>query len=263
MYTNIDTKHALDKLKKHCNLPEFVHEALKILMTSNVFQFSDSFWIQRNGTAMGVSPACMWATLYFSPHERRLIAHFTRYIILGKRYIDDVIGIWNFTNAESYQKFAAFKAAFDKWGKLRWDFSTPSKQVNFLDMTIAIVDGRIRTTLFEKSMHLYLYLPPHSAHPPGVLTGIIAGTILRIFCLTSDKQDTRDDIQRFYDRLRTRGYKPQQLLPIFHQFIKKLEIQDQLHQQLAHVMILSSSTSPTTHPYPDRRKSNAYSADAS
>ena len=64
-------------------------------------------------------------------------------------------------------------------------------------------------------MNLYLYISPHSAHPPGVLNGIIFGHIYRIFHLCSDKLDQKAHIQRFYTRLQHRGYKPSTLKPIF------------------------------------------------
>jgi hypothetical protein len=33
-------------------------------------------------------------------------------------------------------------------------------------------------SLFSKELNLYLYLPPHSAHPPGVLKGMVYGVFL-------------------------------------------------------------------------------------
>ena len=42
-----------------------------------------------------------------------------------------------------------------------------------MDLTIAIKQNRITTTLFEKQLNIYLYIPSHSDHPPGVINEII------------------------------------------------------------------------------------------
>jgi hypothetical protein len=83
-------------------------------------------------------------------------------------------------------------------------------------MTITITDGHISTRLFEKALNLYLYLPPTSAHPPGVLNGLIVGMIMRIFRLTTDKTQVTSDIQEFFNRLVARGYTAHQIAPLFH-----------------------------------------------
>ena len=44
--------------------------------------------------------------------------------------------------------------------------------LNFMDLVIYKEGNKLLTNLFEKPMALFLYLPPHSAHPPGVLIGM-------------------------------------------------------------------------------------------
>ena len=76
-----------------------------------------------------------------------------------------------------------------------------------MDMTISINNSnKIETTLFEKRLNLHMYIPPHSAHPPGVLPGIEYGTLFRIFTLCSTEEDK---LQRtkFFQQLIARGYK--------------------------------------------------------
>ena len=43
--------------------------------------------------------------------------------------------------------------------------------------------NRITTNLFEKQLNIYLYIPPHLAHPPRFINGIIYGQIHRITAL--------------------------------------------------------------------------------
>ena len=73
---------------------------------------------------------------------------------------------------------------------LTWEFSERAKSIDFMDMTISINNlKKIETTLFEKRLNLHLYIPPHCAHPPGLLPGIVYGTLFQIFTLCSDKED--------------------------------------------------------------------------
>eukprot|EP00804_Cyclotella_cryptica_P028046 CCRYP_003881-RA/>CCRYP_003881-RA protein AED:0.30 eAED:0.70 QI:0/-1/0/1/-1/0/1/0/152 len=51
------------------------------------------------------------------------------------------------------------------------------------------------TTLYEKPQKLYLYIPPHSSHPKGVLIGLIFGQVLCIQCLCLLQQDADKHIQ--------------------------------------------------------------------
>jgi hypothetical protein len=79
MYTNIDITHGIEIFHKWLNefepeIPfdfpkEFFLETLQLVMENNVFQFDDTYWHQKTGTAMGTSAACMYATLYYAYHE--------------------------------------------------------------------------------------------------------------------------------------------------------------------------------------------------
>ena len=64
-------------------------------------------------------------------------------------------------------------------------------------------------------MALYLYIPPHSAHPPGVLVGLIMGNTLRIHQLCTKEAGIEDKLEIFFERLLNRGHQQSTLLPIF------------------------------------------------
>ena len=69
-------------------------DTLRLLMTNNVFQFGDTYWLQKVGTAMGVPPAPPWATIFFGIHEETVLAQFRDRLQLYCCFIDDVLGIW-------------------------------------------------------------------------------------------------------------------------------------------------------------------------
>jgi hypothetical protein len=234
MYTNIDTEHALSTIAKFlrsssplcADIPvEPTIRALEIIMRNNLFRFGDTYWLQETGTAMGTPPACMYATLYFAICELEFCPRFQASLPFYKRYIDDCLGLWIMDEDDALDalRWKNFKDGF-QYGKLTWEFSERAMTVNFLDLTLTIKTdtNKIVSRLYEKPLNLYLYLPPHSAHPPGVLQGLITGNVTRIARLTSSTQDMEVSIRAFYTRLLARGYTRRRLTPIFLKAIKKV-----------------------------------------
>ena len=64
-------------------------------------------------------------------------------------------------------------------------------------------------------MNLYLYTPPHSDHPPGVLSGLVYGNILCIHSLCRDTDDINRHMKEFYERLLVCVYQRDLLIPAF------------------------------------------------
>jgi len=183
MYTHIPIAKALDEIHA---IPDHVIEALDLIMNNNIFQFSDTFWKQLSGTAMGTPPACMWATLFFDCHEQSLCTTYNHWLLDWAHYINDSISIWDWDGSpKCIQAFTDFKNDLQKF-HLTWEVSNPQTTVNYLDITLTIKNGQISSDLFEKKLHLYLYLLCALAHPPGVLKGLITGSILCIIRLTSN-----------------------------------------------------------------------------
>ena len=189
MYTNIDTEPALSIFTKW--LTEFPTEltnmkptlflpVLKLVMQRNVFQFDNTYWHQMDGTAMGTSTACLYAALYYAYHEKRqLIPKYGHRLLYFKRFINDGLGIWL---GEADAEWDSFINEVDNFGKLRWTNTGLMTEVDFLDLTIQIDDHRnVRTKTFCKPMNLFLYIPPRSAHPPGVLRSTILGNLSRFY----------------------------------------------------------------------------------
>jgi hypothetical protein len=54
-----------------------------------------------------------------------------------------------------------------------------------MDLKLTIHSSKIHSTLYKKKQNLYLYIPPHLAHPKGMLNGLIFGITLRIHRLCS------------------------------------------------------------------------------
>jgi hypothetical protein len=216
MYTNISTDHGiatvnswLDDIKDQ--LPEnFPLEPLKIaletVMRNNVFEFGDTRYLQLMGTAMGTSSACMYATIYYAMHEiKTLLPNFQPNLLFLRRYIDDIFGIW--VPIDSSITWASFKHSLNNFGILRWDISELTNSLDYLDIEITITDGRIITKTFQKEMNLYQYLPPHSAHPPSMLRGMIYSLMKSYYHQNTLHADYKATVIRLYQHLLARGWR--------------------------------------------------------
>lgn len=189
-------------------------------MTHNVFTFGNRYFIQTNGTAMGTSCACMYATIYYSYHEECCLMN-RPYIHFYRRLIDDAFVILKTATA-----FSDLTRDMNDFGpenkRLEWEAEPPSRSVAFLDLTITITDnGNIHTQTYQKPMNLYLYRPPTSCQPNTLLYSLIYGTIHRYFWQNTDRTDFKKYCSLFFDRLLARLHRPCDLHPLFEAALKK------------------------------------------
>jgi hypothetical protein len=227
MYSNIDSNACLlvlteylrrDETRRKFNYnPDALIEAISIVLRSNVMKFGDIFVRQTSGVAMGINPAPPLATLFFALREDVVFNKWKHCIFFNKRFIDDGLAFWLHQNNidEDERCWKEFQKDINNYYGLEWTFTKCGTSVEFMDMVIKIENNRIVTDLYEKSMNLYLYIPPASAHPPGLLPGLVIGQVIRIFSLCTYMKDVKRHIKNFHTRLMKRGYSQSVLLPLF------------------------------------------------
>ena len=166
---------------------------------------------------MGAPPAPPWATIFFGIHKEAVLAQFGDMLQFYRLFINDVLGIWLFDTdpSKDNRKWTAFTLLMQDCNGLEYIFEEYPKTVNFMDMRISICKDRIVTSLYEKPMRLYLDILPHSAHLPGVLTGIVSGNIIRIHSIFSNEDEINYLIKEFYARLLIHGYQRDFFIPVF------------------------------------------------
>ena len=64
-------------------------------------------------------------------------------------------------------------------------------------------------------MNLYLYIPPKSAHPPGMIKGVIFSLLKNFKHQNTEKTDYIKMVTLLFRRLIARGWNSHYLLPIF------------------------------------------------
>jgi len=217
MYTNINTTTGIQSIKKFIQnnqdvIPEefpsdLLLQILQIVMENNIFTFGNTTWLQLSGTAMGTPVACAYATRSYGQHENSyILPNFGAQLLYYRRFIDDVFGIWIPPETNPEGKWKEFTEALNNWGGLEWVTEKPTKATVFLDLNIKILQSKIHTSTFQKSLSLYLYIPPKSAHPPSCLKGLISGE-LRRYWFQNSPEDFKKILIKFMEQLVNRGHR--------------------------------------------------------
>ena len=226
--------HLKDKLPEDFCDHDLLINLLTMVMTQNIFQFDDVFYIQINGTAAGTNSAPPYAELFLGHHEETiLIPKYKTEFKLLERFIDDGICLWNnpaarldhdWTKDEKFQEFIE-DLPFDN---IKFTHTLPSKEAVFMDLRINLVDGNAIFSCYEKPQSLHLYIPPTSAHAPANFRGLIHTMIIRYWRLNTLAADFRKNINQFFERMVAAGHNPEYLKKAFIATGEKIMIKERL-----------------------------------
>jgi hypothetical protein len=228
LYTNTKTAKALKNISTMIYknpLRKLIIQGLHIVMNHNYFELGDTFWKQTNGTAMGTPVAPTYASLFLAYHEQNtLLPTFQDNIRFYRRYIDDGFMIWRNTTGQPYA-WNRFKAMLKCTTELEWTITeyTQDQSVPFLDLELHLEYGRFYTTTFEKKLNLYLYTAANSAHPSGVLKGLIFSLVKKYRLQNTKDKDFFLIVNRLLHRLHDRGYDGNLLKPLFKQALQSID----------------------------------------
>jgi hypothetical protein len=91
-------------------------------------------------------------------------------------------------------------------------------------------------------MNLYLYIPPHSAHPPGTIKGMVYGLLRRYYEQNSLREDFLTIMSLLFRRLVERGWDPKFLQDLFLSSYERIQSKAPSRAELA----ASLGTAPQT-----------------
>lgn len=229
LYTNIpitDGMLALRKFLVKFQIPNqtLIITLMEFILMNNFFEFNEQFFQQLEGTAMGTPAAPTYANIYlYITFDLPVIEHWGTTIILYKRYLDDLLIIISSTTNED-----TFSDEINKTNEYIKLTSTANKyRCEFLDLVI-YKDTRFRekmildTTVHQKQMNKYLYIPYISYHGIHVKKSLITTEMYRYIRNCSDELTFLRIRQQFYQRLRERGYPRNFLTREFQKYSYKL-----------------------------------------
>ena len=142
-----------------------------------------------------------------------LEANFPELFFYG-RYRDDCLVLWN-GSLERLKEFHDFLNTLDPY--LKFTVEIGGKRIEYLDLLIAIHEGRLSTTVYSKPTDSHLYLQADSCHPEASIRGIHKGVALRLrrICSTIEEFDTKSKEYSAY--LVARGHNPYLVESVFPQ----------------------------------------------
>jgi hypothetical protein len=258
LYPSIDLADAYIKIRLYLlnttlNIKDIdlIMDLLVWIMENNYCKFSDTYYRQLRGAAMGQPCAVVFAVIYLFQLEKELLDSIPKHNhpLLFKRFIDDIIAIFKCTTDANN-----FITAYNKLHAsitLTFDIDTT---VTIMDITISIKDSPsppsslqsptkqlyLHTILFQKPTNKYLYLTPHSFHHPSIFFNFINSELKRYRLYCSDDNDYETVKQAFRERLLARGYTTNYLHYIF--------VIPYIRAELLAALELTYKINPTTPP---------------
>lgn len=221
LYTSIPIEEALKYISIMITdhpLAKWIIDGLRLVMKLNFFEFDGKFYKQLRGTAMGTPVAPSFASLYLGYYEEHvLLPTFKQNLVYYKRYIDDMIVFWNPLDSPSWY-INRFHSMLKRMKGITWNAEEPANSINFLDLNITKGLNKYIIRTHQKVLNLYLYTAGPSAHPPGILKGIIFSLFKKFYRQNTLIKDFHYFCNLLLQRLHDRGYKRSTLLRITQEF---------------------------------------------
>ena len=186
----------------------FLCSLLHLVLTTNVVNFKGRLFHQIKGGAMGTPVFVVVAIIFMHILERRIVNSFlaSGKLLFWARFIDDLFGVFI-----SYSVAEEFVALYNSMHPDIKTSGTIGESCVWLDFEFNIhgripADGRLCSSVFQKKLCSFLYLPYASFHTKSARTAFIAGEVKRYVRISVNMDDYLTVRSLFVARLRARGF---------------------------------------------------------
>jgi hypothetical protein len=211
LYPSMDINTGLELIKQFIedvnwgnrHKKDFLLKAMEFVLTKGYIAFQNDIYQQTNGAAMGSPMIPPYANIFMYQLEKQTVHKHkdSGTLLLYKRFIDDVLIITKDSNiAELQGELNSLNPSI----KLTW--TPPAKHCNFLDIIVTFKNNKLCTSVYQKQLNTYAYLPFHSYHTTSQKKGFIKGEAIRYARICTSEADFKLMIRLFTLRLQRRGY---------------------------------------------------------
>lgn len=215
LYTNIPHNEGIESITYFIDLfrkdlptyapPTIIFKIItEFILKNSIFQFLDSFFIQKEGTSMGTRMAPPYANLFMARLEETILKSHCHHLLFWKRFIDDIFFIFQGTR-EELSSFMNFMNTIHKSIKFTFDISR--NNISFLDLLIyRTTNNHLHTTIYRKPTDSSCLLHFNSYHPLHVKESIIYSQALRYNLLITDDTNLQLELYNLTRYLLARKY---------------------------------------------------------
>ncbi|KAJ1189219.1 hypothetical protein NDU88_005969 [Pleurodeles waltl] len=181
---------------------------LKFSLQNNYFLFDGNYYLQLQGTAMGAKFAPPYACILMGAVENHWLwsdrsDQFIKHIIFWGRYIDDILLIWQGSEAH-LQKFIQSLTP-NPW-EIEVTYQISKSSIEYLDLLIYVEDNKLMTKFFRKKTSANSILHATSCHSASIIRNIPKGEFRRARLNCSNLNDYDRSSSEMTMRLVSRGY---------------------------------------------------------
>jgi len=233
---------------------DFLLDLAEWVLHNNYFEFgTHNYYKQIKGTAMGTPFAVTFAVIYLGMLENEAFEimkqqNIYTHILLYRRYIDDIYAI--FANTSAANSFMSIFNGLRK-GIIKLLETHIGDSVVILDLTVFKGErfnkhNKLDTTIYQKPINTYLYLPTSSYHKKSTFKSTIQSEMRRYRIGCSSDTDYNTIVQQFYHRLTARGegYSANYLQSVMNIQFNRTELLQHCQQQLNNPRDNTHDTTP-------------------
>jgi hypothetical protein len=166
-----------------------------------------------------------FADLYMAYFEAQFVYTHEFQSLVWVRYLDDVFCIFTQGQEKLNDLFSYLNSCNPS---IQFTMEASMESVNFLDTTVSIQNGNLKTNLYSKPTDAHNYLLFSSAHPRSCKTSIPYSQFLRIRRICSDIEDYDTNVKLMGTHFLRRGY-PLHLVEEAALKVRRIDRQSLLH----------------------------------
>ena len=213
MFPSIDNNMGIASVRKYLDereskdLPtDCVIEALELCLSCNNSVFNNTNYLQTDGTAQGLHMPCSYADIAMAYHNKKALSYFLS-PTTWKRFRDNVFVAWEH-GIDTLPSFLDYLNNVDGKIKFTMEVADQEKGLEFLDLRIKCVDGKLSVDVFAKPTNSFTNVKPSTCYPRKSINNVPRGIALRLrrICDTDEKFESRANEYKQY--LLARDYKP-------------------------------------------------------